>query len=35
MWGRIQIQSPFMAWVNDSEGLTMGDVVDEWNRLNR
>lgn len=25
----------FMAWIKGQEGLTMGDIADEWLRLNR
>ena len=25
---------PFMAWIKGSENLTLGDVADEWLRLN-
>lgn len=25
---------PFMAWIKNNEALTMGDVADEWLRLN-
>jgi hypothetical protein len=26
---------PFMEWIKSNESLTMGDVADEWLRLNR
>jgi hypothetical protein len=26
---------PFMAWIKSNESLTMGEVADEWLRLNR
>ncbi|WP_296254897.1 MULTISPECIES: DUF6434 domain-containing protein [unclassified Pseudomonas] len=25
---------PFMAWIKEQDGLTMGDVADQWLRLN-